>query len=410
MNVAARIRNRIAEYPRTLWLLAVGSFLNIAGMSFLWPLNAIYIHEQLGKPLTVAGIVLLLNSAGSTVGQLTGGFLYDRLGARPVMLTGLFSAAAVIALPAIFGSWPLYVTAMVLFGFCGALAFPAMNALAAKAWPAGGRRAFNFLYVANNLGVAFGTAIGGIIAERSFGFAFLAAATMLFIFGLFAFRFIHDRPGIPVSADAARTLAAPVAPEGSVPWVPIIALFSALCLCWLVYVQWQGVVSVHMKDVGYDLSAYSVLWTLNGLLIFAGQPLLAFAVRHLKSLSSQMAMGAALFAVAFALLLAPSHRYGLFIASMVVLTFGEMFIWPVIPAAVARLSPPSRRGSLQGLIGSGATLGRMLGPLYGGLLYDHFGYPTLMTTSVAVLAVPLISIAVYARTRRGREVVDAGAD
>lgn len=207
-----------------------------------------------------------------------------------------------------------------------------------------------------------------------------------------------------------RTLEAPLAPEERVPWLPIIALFNALWVCWLVYVQWQGVVSVHMKVVGYDLSAYSVLWTVNGLLIFAGQPLLAFAMRHLKSLPSQMAMGAFLFAVAFGLLLAPSHRYDLFVASMVILTFGEMFLWPVIPAAAARLSPPSRRGFLQGLIGAGATLGRMLGPLYGGLLYDHFGYATLMSTSVAVLAVPLVSIAVYARTRRGREVAGSGAD
>src|SRR5690349_11597209 len=100
-----------------VWLLGVGCFLNIGALSFLWPLNSIYIHIHLGKPLAVAGLVLLLNSAGGSVGQLLGGSLFDRIGARPVLLIGLTSSAVLIALPGLINSWPLYVTVMCLFGF-----------------------------------------------------------------------------------------------------------------------------------------------------------------------------------------------------------------------------------------------------------------------------------------------------
>ncbi|MGQ0518870.1 hypothetical protein ACT453_57775, partial [Bacillus sp. D-CC] len=42
----------------------VGSLLalycNVTGASFLWPFNTIYLHDHLGKSLSVAGMVLLL--------------------------------------------------------------------------------------------------------------------------------------------------------------------------------------------------------------------------------------------------------------------------------------------------------------------------------------------------------------
>jgi predicted MFS family arabinose efflux permease len=411
VNAVARFRHTVSEYPRMLWLLAMGSFLNAVGLAFLWPINSIYIHEQLGKPLTVAGIVLLLNSGGAMVGNLTGGALFDRLGARPVLLTGLFAAALTIALPAVFDSWPLYVAVMILFGFAIALAFPAMNALAAKVWPAGGRRAFNFLYVANNVGVAVGTAVGGLVASYSFKLAFALAAAAICLYGIFAWAFIQDKndpaPAL-VSEDGERPIPAD-SPELPVPWAPIIALFVALFLLWLVYCQWASAVAVHMQDLGFNLASYSILWTLNGVLIFAGQPVIAMVVKRLRTLSAQMLLGTVLLAVAFGSLLV-SGGYAAFVVSMVVLTFGEMLLWPTIPAAVARLSPPSRRGFLQGFISSAATFGRMLGPLFGGLLYDHVPFSVLLTVMVSLLVLPLLSITVYARTRTGREMVAAGDD
>nr|WGD57404.1 hypothetical protein P5626_15600 [Bacillus subtilis] len=48
--------------PRALKILVIGMFINVTGASFLWPLNTIYIHNHLGKSLTVAGLVLMLNS------------------------------------------------------------------------------------------------------------------------------------------------------------------------------------------------------------------------------------------------------------------------------------------------------------------------------------------------------------
>ncbi|MFZ5818203.1 MAG: MFS transporter [Bacillota bacterium] len=400
MQLRSRLTVFVDAYPRMLWLLAFGSFLNLVGLSFLWPLTTVYIHSHLGRPMTVAGVVLLLHSGSAALGQLAGGWLFDRIGARPVMLTGLFTSALLLGLLGLFESWPLYVGVMIAFGFTASLSFPAINALVARAWPGGGRRAFNFLYVANNVGVALGTALGGVIADRSFAAAFLSAGAAFLLFGLFVLLLIRDRRGMEGEATpeaAAELAAAREGREGPIPWPPLAALFVTFLMAWLIYVQWQSAVSVHMQAHGYQLAAYSVLWTLNGGLIVLGQPLLALLVRRLPGSAAQIGLGILLYAAAFLILLT-DDAYAVFVASMVILTLGEMLIWPAVPAAVARLSPPSRRGTLQGLILSGATIGRMLGPLLGGLLYDHFGFATLLLVMTGGLVIPLAAIGLYART------------
>lgn len=58
--------------PKSVWWLVIGMALNITGASFLWPLNTIYMKEELHKSLTIAGIVLMINSFGMVVGNLLG--------------------------------------------------------------------------------------------------------------------------------------------------------------------------------------------------------------------------------------------------------------------------------------------------------------------------------------------------
>lgn len=83
----------MAHEIRLRWLLT-GALLSSIGMSFIWPLTSIYLHNRLDISLTVIGIVLLLNSLGSVIGSIVGGRLYDqgdpyRLTLFGVGLTGL---------------------------------------------------------------------------------------------------------------------------------------------------------------------------------------------------------------------------------------------------------------------------------------------------------------------------------
>ena len=149
--------------PRALWLLIIGMAVNTIGSSFLWPLNTIYIHNQLGKSLSVAGLVLMLNSGANVIGNLAGGYLFDKIGGYKTILSGILISLFSLSGLTFWHGWPQYVFFLIIAGFGAGMIFPAMYAMAGSVWKEGGRKTFNALYVASNLGVAIGTASAGVV-------------------------------------------------------------------------------------------------------------------------------------------------------------------------------------------------------------------------------------------------------
>src|SRR6478752_3792604 len=126
--------------PRALWLLIIGMAVNVTGSSFLWPLNTIYIHDHLGKSLAVAGIVLMLNSGASVIGNLFGGSLFDKIGGYKSIILGIsITLLALIGL-SIWHSWPQYVIFLIIIGFGSGIIFPSMYAMGGTVWKEGGRK------------------------------------------------------------------------------------------------------------------------------------------------------------------------------------------------------------------------------------------------------------------------------
>lgn len=142
--------------PKALWLLVIGMVINVTGASFLWPLNTIYIHQELEKSLSVAGLVLMVNAGAGVLGNLFGGRLFDRIGGYKTIILGISITMASAFTLAFFHSWIYYVVLLVGLGFGSGVTLPAMYAMAGFVWPEGGRKAFNTIYVAQNLGIAMG--------------------------------------------------------------------------------------------------------------------------------------------------------------------------------------------------------------------------------------------------------------
>lgn len=414
VHLTQGVYQRARRFPTLIWLLGFGCLVNISGLSLLWPVNAIYIHTELGKSVTVAGLVLMVYSGAGFLGSVIGGWLYDRIGAIAVLLFSLAASGCVILVPVFWSGWAVYVAVMVVFGIASAVPFPVLNAMAGRAWPSGGRRAFNFLYVCNNLGVAIGTALGGVLAEWSFHSVFIGIAVAYTVFLLIVAIILRpllnalapaDKPLVP--RHEQRTMGAKhkqraeqhvamavKAATPPVPWIPIFGILLGFALSWAVYVQWQSTISVYMQALHYPLSSYSVLWTWNGILIFALQPFVAYVTRRVPALHIQMMVGVCFYAVAFSLL-SLAHSYVAFFVAMTITTLGEVFVWPSVPAAIAVHAPNGRVGLMQGMVQSAATLGRMLGPLAGGWLYDQLGMPTMMYFLIPILIIPVLCFSVF---------------
>ncbi|MDQ0215763.1 MFS family permease [Oikeobacillus pervagus] len=386
--------------PRSLWLLVIGMAVNVTGSSFLWPLNTIYMHDHLGKSLSIAGMVLMLNSAATVIGNLFGGVLFDKIGGYRSILFGTITTLFALFCLYIWHGWPHYVIFLTIVGFGSGIIFPAIYAMAGSVWPEGGRKSFNAIYISQNLGVALGSALGGFVASFSFEYIFLANLLMLVLFFLIA---VMGYRNISVATGPTSILEQNQGIKQLRKLTSLMILCSAYMLCWVGYVQWLTTIASYTQEINISLSQYSLLWTVNGAFIVLGQPLLAPITRRFRhNLKAQIMIGIVIFIASFAVTAVADGFKG-FLAAMIILTAGEMLVWPAVPTIADSLSPKGREGFYQGVVNSTATVGKMFGPVLGGFLVDLYGMSVLFIILIGLLILAIFLASIYDKPLRKEE-------
>ncbi|EKO0709308.1 MFS transporter [Staphylococcus pseudintermedius] len=381
--------------PKEIWWLVIGMAINITGASFLWPLNTIYMNEELDKSLSTAGLVLMVNSFGMIVGNLLGGTLFDKLGGyRTIMLGTIVSLCATILLN-FFHGWPWYAIWLIMLGFGGGMIIPAIYAMAGAVWPQGGRQTFNAIYLAQNIGVALGAALGGFVAELSFNYIFMANLAMYVIFFFIAlFQFNMD---YQAAVKHQETLENVAHIQNKKHFTALILLCVMFALCWIAYVQWQTTIASFTQSIGISMSQYSLLWTVNGVLILVGQPLILPIIHLIKGqLKKQLYFGLVVFILSF-FVTSFATSFSIFVVGMVIMTFAEMFVWPAVPTIANNLAPKGREGVYQGIVNSASTVGKAFGPLVGGILVDVFNMQIMFLSMIGLLVIAMAFLTIYDR-------------
>ena len=381
--------------PKKVWLLIIGMFVNVIGNSFLWPLNTIYMHEYLDKSLAVAGLVLMANAGAGVVGNLLGGYLFDRIGGFKSIMAGIIISILALAYLVYDHDWYPYIILLTVLGFSGGVIFPSMYAMVGSIWPEGGRKAFNSIYLAQNVGVAIGPALAGFVASFHIDYIFSANLFFYIVF-LFIAYFCYKKMEIAPErhTDVIRETARI---KNKAPFYALLILVGGYLITWLVYSQWATTISTYALSLGLTLREYSFIWTVNGLLIVVGQPIIKPLIKRLeKQLKAQMVIGTIIFIISF-IVVSFAGSFKMFIAAMVILTFGEMIVWPAIPTLASQLAPKGRDGFYQGIVNSAATLGRMIGPLAGGILVDLYGMKMMLLLLTSLMAITIVTTLLYDR-------------
>ncbi len=383
------------KMPRALWLLVIGMAINVTGASFLWPLNTIYIHDILGKSLSVAGLVLMVNAGASVIGNLIGGVLFDKIGGYRSILLGISITITALIGMTINHTWNFYVVYLTIIGFGSGIVFPSMYAMAGSVWKEGGRKSFNAMYVSQNLGVAIGAALGGLVADIRFDYIFLANTVtyaVFFTIALFGYRKIQANPTSQTSIlDQSKRI------KDHTKLYALLTVCIGYLLCWMGYVQWQTTIATHTQSVGISLKQYSILWTINGAMIVLAQPIISWIVKkYTKTLKAQIIVGLVIFIISFAVV-GVAEQYTAFVIAMIIITIGEMFVWPAVPTVANQLAPKGREGFYQGIVNSTATGGRMLGPFMGGVLVDLSGMGMLFGVLMGFMLIAIFTTSIYDR-------------
>lgn len=355
----------------------------------MWPLITIYVHNVLHQNYAAAGFVLLLQSGAGVIGQLVGGSLYNKVGPK-WLISGSLLLQATAQLALIFArSWWPYVAMMTANGFLFAITMPAVNAFIGFRWKEHRRRLFTVVYVFNNMGVAIGTSLAGLLASVSFSLTFLCNGLSTFLFAVFFLIYVSrvgERSQTDVGLGESQTNA-PLTTRGLLRQYRVYVLMTVGALfIWFATSCWNSGIAPFLNERGQGVLGYSWLWTINGVLIVAGQPLISWFNRTWgQSLVHRLVTGTLLYTMAFGWMWRAHGPYIDLVIGMIIGTFGEMLVNPTVPALVTETTGRAAPFYL-GVVGGFSNAGRLIGPPLFGWLFDTFGVsPILLIAAVAAL-------------------------
>ncbi|ANS76179.1 MFS transporter [Paenibacillus yonginensis] len=399
----------LQNYPREVKVFLVASLINSAGGSLMWPLITMFIFKEMGRSMTDAGLVILVQNIGGIAGQILGGALYHRVGVKRLIVGSLvFNAAGLLFLPYGAADWHVFMGLMLIIGFTNAMSMPAIQAFIGFRFTQKRAEMFNVVYVANNIGVALGTALSGVLARISYHLSFMANGATSLVFALFFFAYLsrveREQGDLKVGRRSKST-------SGHRPLELLsdyrVYLFMGVgsLFLWLANSIWNNGVSPYTITMGMPEWRYSILWTLNGVLIFAAQPLVSW-IRRLcaETPQRQMLASGVFYLLAYICILA-FHSYSAMAFAMVLATIGEMLISPAIPAFISEHTGKTAPFYL-GLVGGMGFAGRVVGPYAMGVLYDWGGLTPVAWLAVVIAVLTIAGFAVHASINRDRQALE----
>lgn len=376
------------------WLLTA-SFINNVAYGFIWPLTSIYLHDQLYQTLVVIGWVMMANAIGQAVGSLVSGRLFDRFEPLKLMQFGMLMMIVINLLFIFFHGWPSYAVILMLAGFFGGWNTATINSYGTYVRSHDGRFVFNMLYFISNFGMVFATAAVGPIYNFGIIWLFWLALVMYLVLMAivqFTFKIKVERTQ---QTEQKQTLRLP-------KWNVRLIYTGVIGLgvLWISYSQWQGNLSIYMSSIlKLPVWQYSMLWTINGILIAIiqlGMNALNLSANR-KSMFIQIYAGLIMFGLAF-MILPFAKTFTGFAIAMVVTTIGEATAFPMIPALVNELSPIELKGRYQGMTAAAPSVGRAVGPLIGGAVIEQSGYGTMFYGGAGVVFIAFIGVAIMIMT------------
>jgi MFS family permease len=347
--------------PSAVWVLAGGTLINRFG-SFVFPFLLLYVRH-LGFSASQAGLALSAYGVGALVAAGLGGYLADRFGRRTSIVCSMVaSAAAMLALREAHSL--ASIVPLTFAAGCAAESYrPASSALLADIVPVGRRvTAFAVYRLAVNAGFSVGPVVGGLLAERSFGFLFLGDAATSLLYAIVAWRFLPPGRRSPHRTE----------PTGAVRAVlrdrPFLLVCAATFLTAFVYSQAFSTLPLRVRTLGLSPTAYGALISINGaLIVLIELPLTSFTMR--RPVRPVLAMGYVLTALGFSST-GLATAFPVLIVTVLVWTIGEIVESPVAAAFVAGLAPDHLRGRYQGTWTSMFAVSFILGPAIGAALFE----------------------------------------
>jgi multidrug resistance protein len=370
-------------------------FLDLVGFGIVIPLLPLYAEAMGAGPVAATWLVAVYSLMQFFFAPWWGR-VSDRVGRRPVLLVGLFGSAASSLLFGLAGSLPLLFAARALNGFAGANIGVAQAYVADVTGPHERARGMGLVGAALGLGFVFGPALGGVLSRWGHAAPFLGAAALAFLNGLWAVARLPEslpperRSAAPAGLGLGERLRTLFRGGGS---ERLRVLYAAGFLVTLGFAAMEGTFSLwaHARwSLGRE--GISFLFTWVGVVAALAQ---GFAVgRLVRRLGERRVVlaGLALLTAGLAgVALAPSLP--LLAGALAVLALGYGTTSPSLSALISRQGGPAEQGRVLGAYQSLSALGRVFGPVWGGVALAHVGQSAPFLSGAGLAAASLLLLA-----------------
>jgi MFS family permease len=390
------LKHTYAEFPRLFWIIVGTLFIDSIGSTLLFPFFALYFTQKFGVGMTEAGTLLGMSSLFGLIGSVIGGAIADRFGRRRLILFGLTSSAlSSLSLGLVSNISTLYFL-IIIVGLLSRVAVPAYDAVLADILPEAKRQeGFGIMRVAFNYAWIFGTALGGLIAARSFLALFIMDAILSMTAAIILYRFlVETKPVSPVEVKTNDSFLNTIA--GYRVTLRDLAFMSFLVMGMIVLIVYQQEYTslpVYLRDVHQiDSKSYGVMLSVSGLQVVLFQFWISRTIRIYPPFL-MMTLGA-LFLMAGFGIIGFVNGIALFMLSILIITFGEMVFYPTGQVLAVSFAPVSMRGRYMAIYSLAWAIPATIGPAAAGLILDHYN-PDLLWYLGGILCV-IAAIGFYA--------------
>ncbi len=385
-----------------LVIVFVTVFIDLLGFGIIIPLLPFYALHFGASAITVGALAMSFSLMQFLFAPIWGR-LSDVIGRRPVILIGLIGSAVSYLTFGLAESLALLFVSRCLAGIAGANIPTAQAFIADSTTPENRAKGMGMIGAAFGLGFIFGPAIGGFLSQWGYQAPALFAAALSFLNLLAAVFFLPEslpkgrrspsRRGGRLQA-FERALARPRLPTVLLVFFLIVSAFASF----------ESMFALYSKArFGFDALTIGYLFALVGVVLAVVQGLLVGRVVRRIGEQRLAPTGVAVLSVGLGLVsFAPD--VGTLAAVCAMIAVGMGFQSPSMLSMISQLSDPADQGSAFGVSQSLGSLARIVGPLWGGFVFDRFGHTApFISAAVLMLIAFTLSLAAF------RGYVPAGA-
>ncbi len=368
-----------------LAIIFITVFIDLVGFGIVLPLLPYY-AETYGAASLAVGLLSASYSLMQFIFTPVWGRLSDRFGRRPLILLSLAGSCAGFLIFGLARTLPLLFLGRMVAGIAGAI-IPTTNAyIADVTTPENRAKGMGLVGAAFGLGFVLGPAIGGLLAPYGYDKpAFLASfmAGMNFLFAYFKLPESLTAENRQRARKQGFTLQA-LGTALSHPHIGLLLiLFFVVTFAFSNMEATFGLLNEHVYGLTARQTGY--LFTYIGLLMSLMQGV--FVGRIVRRLGEKACIALGTFTMVIGLGMLPfAPSILIYCAIISVMSFGAGINNPSITGLLSRSSSEAEQGGILGIAQSLASLGRILGPMWGGYVFDAAGHAWPFLSAALVMS------------------------